>query len=147
MKQKKALERMQAEQVVYARISALSGDYLCIYTVDPETDHYVEYSGSKNYDTLGLAKEGEDFFGKARRFGERLVHKDDLPMYRVFFTKENMLREIKKNGLFVLQYRLMIDGKAMYINARAALVEEEDGPKLIFGLNNVDAHVKYGTEG
>ena len=146
MKQKEALERMQAEQVTYARITALSGDYLCIYTVDPETDHYVEYSGSKNYDTLGLAKEGEDFFGKARGLGEGLVHKDDLPMYRAFFTKENMLREIEKNGLYVLQYRLNIDGRYVYINARAALVEEKDGPKLIFGLNNVDAHVKHGAK-
>ena len=146
MKQKEALERMQAEQVAYARITALSGDYLCIYTIDPKTDHYVEYIGSQNYDTLGLAKEGEDFFGKARGLGEGLVHQDDLPMYRIFFTKENMLREIAKNGLYVLQYRLSINGKPTYVNARAALVEEKDGPRIIFGLNNIDAHVKYGAE-
>ena len=60
MKRKETLERLQAEQITYARISALAGDYLCIYTVDPETDHYVEYSGSQRYDSLGLAKEGDN---------------------------------------------------------------------------------------
>ena len=147
MKQKEALERMQEEQITYARINALAGDYLCIYTVDPETDHYFQYATSKSFDSLGLAKEGNDFFGKARGLGEGMVHIDDLPMYRDFFTKESVLREIKKKGLFVLQYRLVINGKPIHINARAAMVEEKDGPQIIFGLNNVDAHVKYGAEG
>ena len=146
MRQKEALERMQAEQVIYSRISALAGDFLSIYTVDPETDHYVEYSSSRHYDTLGLAKEGDDFFGTARRLGEKFVYKDDLPIYRDFFTKENILKEIRKNGLFVMQYRLIVDGKPVYINARAALVEEKEGPKLIIGLNNVDTQVKIGKK-
>ena len=146
MRQKEALERMQAEQVIYSRISALAGDFLSIYTVDPETDHYVEYSSSRHYDTLGLAKEGDDFFGTARRLGEKFVYKDDLPMYRDFFTKENILKEIRKNSLFVMQYRLIVDGKPVYINARAALVEEKEGPKLIIGLNNVDTQVKIGKK-
>ena len=146
MRQKAALEQMQLEQITYARISALAGDYLSIYTVDPETDHFVEYSSSLNYDTLGLAKEGEDFFGSARRLGENVVHEDDLPMYRDFFTKENIMKEIRKNGLFVMQYRLIVDGRPVYINARAALVEEKEGPKLIIGINNVDAQVKTGKK-
>lgn len=146
MRQKEALERMQAEQVIYSRISALAGDFLSIYTVDPETDHYVEYSSSRHYDTLGLAKEGDDFFGTARRLGEKFVYTDDLPIYRDFFTKENILKEIRKNGLFVMQYRLIVDGRPVYINARAALVEEKEGPKLIIGLNNVDTQVKIGKK-
>ena len=106
----------------------------------------VEYSSSRNYDTLGLAKEGDDFFGTARRLGEKFVYTDDLPIYRDFFTKENILKEIRKNGLFVMQYRLIVDGKPVYINARAALVEEKEGPKLIIGLNNVDTQVKIGKK-
>ena len=106
----------------------------------------VEYSSSRHYDTLGLAKEGDDFFGTARRLGEKFVYTDDLPIYRDFFTKENILKEIRKNGLFVMQYRLIVDGRPVYINARAALVEEKEGPKLIIGLNNVDTQVKIGKK-
>lgn len=142
MKRKEALERLQAEQITYARISALAGDYLCIYTVDPETDHYVEYSGSQRYDSLGLAKEGDNFFDIVKRETEKKVYKDDLPLVLPAFTKENVMREIDENGLFVLQYRLVIDGEPIYISARAALVEEKDGPRLIVGINNVDAQVR-----
>lgn len=142
MKRKEALERLQAEQITYARISALAGDYLCIYTVDPETDHYIEYSGSQRYDSLGLAKEGDHFFEKVRTETEKKVYKDDLPLVLPAFTKENVMREIKENGLFVLQYRLVINGEPIYINARAAMVQEKDGPRLIVGINNVDAQVR-----
>ena len=106
----------------------------------------VEYSSSRHYDTLGLAKEGDDFFGIARRLGEKFVYTDDLPIYRDFFTKENILKEIRKNGLFVMQYRLIVDGRPVYINARAALVEEKEGPKLISRLNIVDTQVKLGKK-
>ena len=56
------------------------------------------------------------------------------------------MKEIRKNGLFVMQYRLIVDGRPVYINARAALVEEKEGPKLIIGLNNVDTQVKIGKK-
>ena len=41
---------------------ALSDGYLSLYTIDPATDHYVEYTCSDDYATLGAPKEGEDFF-------------------------------------------------------------------------------------
>jgi len=145
MKRKETLERLQAEQITYARISALAGDYICIYSVDPETDHYVEYSGSQRYDKFGLAKEGDNFFETARKESETRVYKDDLPMVLAAFTKENMMRQIKDNGLCVLQYRLVFEGEPVYINVRAALVEEKDGPHLIVGLNNIDAQMKGKT--
>ena len=146
MKRKETLERLQAEQITYARISALAGDYICIYSVDPKTDHYVEYMGSQRYDTFRLAKEGDNFFETSRMESETRVYKDDLPLVLSALTKENVMREIRENGLFVLQYRLVFEGKPMYINLRAALVEEKDGPHLIVGLNNIDAQMKGKTK-
>ena len=36
---------------------ALAADYFCIYYVNTETDRFVEYSGSEEYDRLGLEEE------------------------------------------------------------------------------------------
>ena len=55
MRHQEAYERVKEERTTYARISALTGDYLYIYTVDPETDSYMEYSAAKDGDGFGLA--------------------------------------------------------------------------------------------
>ncbi len=142
MKHKEALERIQAERVTFERITALSGDYIGIYTVDPKTDQYMEYSATREYEGLGLAKEGEDFFNAARRDSAKTIFPDDLGLFNAMFTKENVMRDIERTGLFVLRYRLVIKGEPVYVNLKAAMVEEQDGPRLIIGVNNVDVQVR-----
>ena len=142
MRHKEALARVQAERITYARIMALSGDYICIYTVDPKTDRFLEYSATKAYESLGIEKEGEDFFTMSWHMAARIICPEDQDMFKAMFNKENVLREIERNGLFVLKYRLMINGEARYVSVRAALVEEQDGPQLIIGVNDIDAQVR-----
>ncbi len=142
-KQKEALERVREEQTTFARIAALSGGYIAIYTVDPLTDRYDEYSSTGDYAGLGFAKTGKDFFSQAMQDSERVIYRADLPRFRVAFSKEKILREIRENGLFVLRYRLMIDGVPRYVNLKAALIEERDGPQLIVGVSNIDAHMRH----
>ena len=137
MKQKEAMEQIRRERIAYSRIMSLAGDYICIYTIDPETEHYTEYRATKEYQGLGLAREGENFFERAQFYGQRIIFKGDLPRYESVFTKENVMREIRKNGLFVFQYRLMLNGLPQPVSVRAALVEESDGVKLVVGVNRV----------
>ena len=145
MREKEALERIESERITFSRVAALSGGYICIYTVDPETDSYMEYSATRDYEGLGLAKEGENFFEQARKESLRAVFKDDQAMFNAQFTKENVMAEIRHYGLYVLRYRLMIEGKPQYVNVKAALVDERDGQQLIIGVNNIDAHVRMET--
>ena len=147
MREKEAMERIEAERITFARVEALSGGYICIYSVDPETDHYFEYSATRDYEGLGLAKEGENFFEQARLESLRAIYREDQAMFKARFTKENVMAEIKRCGLYVLRYRLMIDGKPQYVNVKAAMVEERDGKQLIIGVNNIDAHVRMEQAG
>ena len=136
VRQQNSLDKIRQEQIIYSRIIALSGDYLALYTVDPETDHYTEYSVMSDYDGLGLAKSGSDFFGVSQTEGPRAIYSEDLPMYREVFTKENVLNDIRESGLFIMHYRLLIDGSnPLPVTLRAAIVNEPDGDKLIVGIN------------
>ena len=146
MKYQDAVERVQEEHITYARITALSGDYICIYTVDPKTDHYIEYIATKDYEELGFAKEGEDFFERAREDGTRTIYYEDIDIFKSTVTKENVMEEIKKRGLFALEYRLMINGEPEYVTLKAAMVQEKDGPQLIIGVSNINAQVKREQE-
>ena len=146
MRHKAELERIENERKTYSRLTAITGDYLVFYTVDPETEDYYEYFGSEEYKNFGLSKSGHHFFETSRRQSVRTVYQRDLDMVLSEFTKENVLNSIRDNGVFSLQYRLMIGGKPRYINLKAGMSEEEDGEKLIVGINDVDARVRGGRE-
>ena len=146
MRHKEALERIRTEQTIYSRLSALSGDYIALYTVDPDTDRYMQYSGTSAYEGLGLAKQGERFFLRAREDGERVVHPEDLQRFRAMVTRENVMASIEKSGVFSLRYRILLDGEPTYVNMKAALVKEQDASQLIVGVVNVDEQVRREME-
>ena len=138
MKQKELDDIARQERIAFGRIAALSGNYIVMYSVDPETGRYLEYSASREFEHYGLPKEGEDFFEKLLTEAPRAVDPADLPMYLKAVTRENMMGEIERRGLFAANYRLMLSGRSRPVSLRAALVQEADGNKLIVGINIVE---------
>ena len=139
IKQRQNDARIAEERVIYARLHALTGNFICVYVVDPITDSYREFSATKSYvDSFSQAKAGEHFFQTVRGAAKDFNDPDDLKHFLVAFTKKNVLSEIKKNGIFTLVYRLMMNGKPHYVQMTAATVEEKEGVRLIVGLNDID---------
>lgn len=146
MKEREAFERIKEERITYSRVAALAGDYLCIYTVDPKTDHYLEYGATPDYESLDLSKEGDDFFVHAREESLRTVYSKDVSYFNRMFRKERILREIERNRVFVIRYRIVMNRAPVYVSLRAAMVEEKDGPQIIVGVSNIDEQVKREEE-
>ena len=145
-KQRKLDERLQEERIAYTRINALTGDFICIYVIIPESGLYREYSATNSFREYKLPKEGEDFFGASRENGKKVVYPGDLDRYLAFFTRENIMEEVARSGMFTMTYRLIIGGKPTYVRLRATMVEEKDGPRLIVGINNIDSAVRQEEE-
>ena len=147
MKQRRAEERMKEERVSYDRIHALTGNFLSMYLVEPDTEHYREFGSSGDYrDHFHQMKEGENFFETARESGRLYNDPEDVDLFLSIFTKENVLAEIGRSGIFTLGYRLMKDGKPVYVQLKAAMVEETEGRRLIVGVSDVDAQVRREGE-
>ncbi len=139
---RRAADRIHEEHIAYARISALTGEYLCVYIVVPETGRYREYSSSEDFDRFYIPKEGLDFFTISREKIRDTIYPEDLDRFLALFTKENVFAEIENSGVFVLSYRLVVDGKPRYVQLKAAMVDEADGPRLVVGVNDIDAFVR-----
>ena len=135
VRQKETLERMRQERIAYSRMSALSDEFICIYTINAATGHYTEYSMTKYYAALGAPVEGEDFFGESRVECERLLHPDDCEAFKAVFSKEHVLETIRKEGVFNLRYRMLLDGAYTKAGMKAVLVKEEDGEKIVVGVS------------
>ena len=134
MKHKEYIDEIKKERDALARVMALSEGYLSLYTINPETGEYYEYSSTKEYQSLGFSKGGDDFFEQGRIDGKRSVYKDDLPLYLKIFTKKNVINEIHKNGVFNLHYRLVINGEPRQVSLRIAAIMEEGKEKLVAGV-------------
>ena len=136
MKQQEEGRKLLQERNTLARIAALSPDYLVLYTVDPVTGHYTQYNPSKNFQAFGLSTQGEDFFTDVILDAPKAIAQEDLERHLHVFTKDNMMRTMQENGLFIHHYRLMLDGKPVPVSLRASLVKENDGEKIIIGVTN-----------
>ena len=143
MREKEALSLIQAEQTIYSRVNALTQGFVCIYTIDPDTGHYMEYRASSAYAGLGVPKSGEDFFSQSQKEGTRLIYPEDLPKFQALLTRENIMSMLRRDGFYAFQYRLLLDGEPRYMSLKAALVEEQDRPLLLIGVNDIDAQVKH----
>lgn len=67
MHKRRAEERIREERVIYARLHAITGNFICVYVVDPKTGRYREFSATEDYvESFAQAKQGEDFFTTLR---------------------------------------------------------------------------------
>ena len=134
MKQKEQLAEIEKERDAMIRVMALSDGYMSVITVDLETGHYVEVSSTDDFDSLGAAKQGENFFRQSAIDAAKYFHPDDQQRFIEVFTQENVMREIHRNGCFRIQYRLMINGEPRPTALKAALFRDRSGEKMVVGI-------------
>ncbi len=134
MKRQEEYYALRREEAAYARVMALAGDYLVLYTVDPRTEQYIEVRSTGAVRELDLAKKGEDFFAQAAINGAKIVSPEDLPLYHREFTREKVLAAVKERGSFQLQYHLMVDGTPQPVSLKVVPIREADGEKLVVGV-------------
>ncbi|SDB49542.1 diguanylate cyclase (GGDEF) domain-containing protein [Pseudobutyrivibrio sp. YE44] len=142
LRHKDELERIKQERQTYSRVTSLTGDFICIFAVDIETDHYIRYVLADDYKYLGHENEGDDFYEYFRIKSLKNVFIDDIENFLTLFTKENVLEAIKTEGIFSLNLRLIYEGSPRYTCIKATVLNEELGPQLILGLVDIDSQVR-----
>jgi hypothetical protein len=134
MKEKERFEQMQKEREMLVRVMALSDGYLTMFTVDPKTGSFIEYSSSEDFDSLGAKKEGDDFFRQAYVDAFTHCYAEDRQRFQEQVTLENVLNEIRLHGKFSINYRLIIKGEPVPVTLKASLFKDGDDDKLVVGV-------------
>ena len=147
VKKRQEEDRIQEERTVYARLHAITGNFIVVYVVDPKTNHYREFSSTANYsENYTQAKEGENFFETVRERAVMSVYPADQSRFLAVFSKETILDNVERSGIFSIGYRFMMNGKPLHVQMKAAMVEEKEGSRLIVGLNDIDEQVRQEEE-
>ena len=138
-------ELIERERASFSRISALSGDYLCVFGVNTFTGYFVEYDASSALEGMEIPSRGDDFFIAFRNSLSRHAYLEDLNRFLSLFTRENVLRVVRENGIFTLEFRILLAGEPVYVCLKAAMGNDGE-EQLIVGIVNIDAHKKRERE-
>ncbi len=146
IRHKEAIERINKERKTYARVSALFGDVYCIYNVDPVTDRYFQFALEDRYTDMRIDIEGENFFDNLLKYGLSMVYEEDKERFKEDITKELILKEVEKKGMFSYGTRLVVEGEIRFVAIRATMIEEDEDRQLVVGVIDINEQVKKDLE-
>lgn len=139
----------QPELTTYTSIAhALTSGFECIYYVDTNSGHYVQFSSQGRYEDLQIERSGTDFFADTQRNLRRVVYKADQERVSLSMTKEALLAQLLGGNHFTMTYRLMIGGVPTYYNLRAVNANSRDDHHIVIGVSNVEDQMQeaIGTD-
>ena len=126
------------EELSYANIArALASDYFNLFYVDLKTDEFIEYSSDAGRENIALERHDTDFFAKVSRDALSFLHEDDRERFIDAFDKEKILKTLDGQKSFSLDYRLLKDGKPIYVNMKITRMRDDDR-HIIIGVSNVN---------
>ena len=125
---------------------ALAADYFCIYYVNTDNDHFIEYSSSPEYKRLGLPYKSDDFVLFSRENFEHVIHPDDRERFLAEFTKKNVMSSLDDHHTFTLTFRMMFDSVPTYVHLKVTRMIEKEGHHVVIGISSVDEQMKLERE-
>ena len=121
------------EGATYASIArALAADYYNIYYVNLDTDQFIEYSSGVGEENLVMERHGERFFEAVEQAAALRIYEEDRRTFLENFTKEKVLDELDKHGVFTTSYRLIDTGTPILVNMKVTRMQ--GGNKIILGV-------------
>ncbi len=147
IRKEKEYEAAMAATVTYSRIAqSLAQEYFSIYYVDTDTDEYIEYSSTSEYQELQVERSGLDFFKDTRQNILKTIYEPDQEKALHIWNKENVMKELENTNSYSASYRIMMDGQPVYINVKVMKMSDGDSHHIVVGISNVDAQMKREKE-
>lgn len=136
------MERTKDAMKMYARLNALHGNMMSVYMVDMETEQYTAFTSGESKSELVVEKHGSNFFESARETSYSIVHPEDQEYFAEMVTRENVLSTIHQDGIFMIDYRWQVNGRASYVRMQAAIVDEGQNKILMVGIMDIDSQIR-----
>ena len=125
---------------------ALSSGFECIYYVDIETNHYVEFNSEGKFEDLQIERSGDDFFEDAVLSITSLVYEEDRERLTLCLKKDALLDQLMDAQPFSITYRMVLDREPVYYNLKAVKSRRMDDQHIVIGINNVDEQMKQAGQ-
>ena len=129
--------------------NALSEGYEAVYYIDLETGNYRDFGNSIFYEVNVRNKlvKNSDFFKDVVENIEKIIYEPDRKLVKDFFEKEKMVESFKEEPVQYLNYRITINGEAVYYRLKGVYYKtDDDEGSLVLGVSNVDTQMREDIE-
>ena len=121
---------------------ALAADYFCIYYVNTDNDHFIEYSASPEYRRLGLPRESDNFVLFSRENFEHVIDPRDRVRFLSDFTKDKVLKALDAQKTYTLTFRMLFDGAPVHVHLKVTRMLEAEGHHVVIGISSVEEQMR-----
>ena len=131
------LEQRERQLTPYQEMAeAFFENYEGIYYIDVETNAFVCYYQSKDYEKLAIDKVGDDFFEASLRNVREIVYEEDRDYVSRMISKDAVLEGVKDGKRYSYVFRMMLNGRLIYYQVNGKM--EEGGKHIMIGVRNID---------
>ncbi len=134
----------ERENILNQIALTLTKHYDSVYYVEIETSHYTEIVAMKEFESMRIPSEGENFFADSRKNAQKCIHPGDLELVNQIYDKALMLNRLSNNGTYSMGYRLIVGGKIIHMRHSAYLCD--DKKYILCCLENIEEEFRQKEE-
>ena len=139
---KEAYETAVSTGLMYTHIAqTLARDYSDLYSVNTDTEEYVEYCRNQEGNGLSEKRRGWHFFSDCVAEMAENIFADDRENFRRAMTRRTLMKALGMKDTFIMTYRQMNGDRPVYVNMKVSRMENDEH-FIIIGITNVDAEMR-----
>lgn len=131
-----------ADRTICHIIQVLAQNYISLFYVNMESGEYIEYHTDENSGLLTKTRHGSDFFESCKRDVIRFVYQEDRDVFARTMDRRFLMEALAGKKVYELTYRILADGKPLYVQMKAAMVKEKEGTRLVVIHKDIDAQCR-----
>ncbi|SEL24953.1 response regulator [Ruminococcus albus] len=139
---KEAYENAVNSGRLYNHIAqTLARAHTLMFCVNTDSEEFIEYRGGENGSTLSEVRRGWHFFSDCKMELSESVFDDDKEAFLTAMNRKNLMKALSRRDTFVMNYRKMVDGKAVYFSMKISRMENDE-QYIIVGFTDVDSEMR-----
>ncbi|MBR5110332.1 MAG: amino acid permease [Clostridia bacterium] len=139
---KEAYEKALSAGLMYTHIAhTLARDYTDMFSVNLETEEFIEYRKAEKTSAPSEARRGWHFFSDCIEELSRNVYPDDQDAFLKALDRRTLMKALDRKNTYIMTYRQTGCSGPIYVSMKVSRMEDDDR-FIIVGISNVDAEMR-----
>ena len=139
---KEAYETAVSSGLMYTHIAqTLARDYSDMYSVNTDTEEYIEYCRDEKGRELSEKRRGWHFFSDRISEMSECVYEDDRESFLRAMNRKTLMKVLSMRDTLIMTYRQVSGDSQIYVNMKVSRMENDEH-FIIIGITNVDAEMR-----
>jgi len=129
-------------------LDGISENYDCVFSLNLTTYEMILYSSSDFFKRLKIFEQsGAEFVKNTFSIIDTIVYSSDRNHVRESLKKERIIGQLKKNKVYCICFRILINDEPIYYQAKITNPDNEKYPdNVVIAIHNVDVEMRAEAE-